>query len=246
MSRNVQRLYARRGTDKGTVESYFRERVKDFKVAESPRSQVWRGKHVTCVVAEGWIGPGLLSLLGKLKAEIRWRYSRKKFAIHEPRQSAKAYAAFRREMISEGARLYEYDKHQAYLRSARACGIISNKTFRKFLKLSKQSRLFLLGALATVKQVTTFRDGVALETEEKKDEFLRKVWFEIVSTTDDEMRGIYAREGVAGYWVDAVFSRLKLRLGRLFSVTEVTVKKIEGSLMGLSDGRIFPLVLDTS
>ena len=187
------------------------------------------------------MGLGLLRLIGMFRAHVLKRVAEEK--ITHPQRVPWGSAAWE---IKTGEQ-YEVDLKAAYAHAALAIGAIDPAWLARLLRISRHSRLAIVGSLATVKHVSEIRDGKVIERHTERDFKTGKVYQSIRAKTDEIMDALAWGKG--WYWVDAQFQEEKLA-GRIHEAAgelgfpahppeRVVVSEIRGRRVILEDGRFF-------
>lgn len=138
---------------------------------------------------------GELGFVRKVTNEIKKNYTPKD--LKRPKY-------IKNSMFFHEGPLVQIDINSAYWNSAKALGLISQKTYNEGKLVRKIVRLIAVGSIARTK-MTYFFDGKKIERvgEEQNEE--RNAFFEIAEHTDSVMSSIFETGHVLFYWVDAFF-----------------------------------------
>jgi hypothetical protein len=101
----------------------------------------------------------------------------------------------------------EIDISAAYLYAFLNYGLIDETLFNKIIALQKFKRLPIMGAIASIKEVSEYVNGVKVSTEILKNDELRNAWF-FVSLKIDEMLNqcvILSGNDYLFYYVDGIY-----------------------------------------
>lgn len=193
----------------------------DFTTTETKNTTkinyILNNKKLVYMFAENCKSQRFLIYLNKIKAEIRENeknvisssFSDNIQKIDYFNFSDAIYKASEEEgIIYTLNNVIEADISHAYYRSAFIQGFISKALYLDILKnCSKNERLHLLGAIASVKVKTTYIEGKEASTEIVKDDFLRSAWFKIASGVDEAMKTFkkLLENYFLFYWVDGIY-----------------------------------------
>lgn len=111
-------------------------------------------------------------------------------------------------VYSYGSDLVEMDITKAYYQVCRNKDLITEEFYQKCLELPKDVRLKLIGSIATITYLHEYKEGKLIDITIKKDDDLRKVWFNICHAVDTVMGDIANAVPVNDflfYWVDGIY-----------------------------------------
>jgi hypothetical protein len=154
------------------------------------------------VFSDRFIGPGLLKLIVLTRAEVQANFAKDEII---PCQVSPQYSALGE--VEKKSNAVEVDISKAYLTAAFKIGAISQRTFDRLSDCAKETRLMVIGSLATKKMVCQYEGGKRIGREWIQDQNLTQVWRWIVAEVDKTMREVAAelKKGFLYYWCDAVF-----------------------------------------
>ncbi len=167
--------------------------------------------------AEGQFSDRLGGLLGRLKAMIKKNANKVNACDYFKTARWINYYRFSKSItdidsdigsVYEVDGVYEADITAAYYAAALGLGFINKNMYRECLKLKKEERLKLMGAIATVSVTRWYNCPLAdLPPEVKKDPLLREAWFKICSYVDAALQFLqdYLGESFLFYWVDGIY-----------------------------------------
>lgn len=104
-------------------------------------------------------------------------------------------------------RIIEADITAAYYRAALNLGFIDEKFYRRCMKIKKEYRLRLMGAIATLKIEEDYEAGELVSITKHKDDLLREAWFKICAYVDEALKTFRAclKDNFLFYWVDGIY-----------------------------------------
>jgi len=139
---------------------------------------------------------------------------------------------------------YEYDLNTAYLNCLKELGGISQPLYDKIVQFDKQTRLCVVGSLATKKHIVDYNYADVIDKREEKNPEHCALWNTVVITVDKHMREMfYGNQSSLFYWVDALFSSKPIVVdnSKERSGTYQLIKRY----VQADDGRFFPLMQGT-
>lgn len=154
------------------------------------------------VFSERFIGPGLLKLIVMTRAEVKRNYVADQIIQCQAAPEYSQLGNFEKKSAA-----VEVDISKAYLTAALKIGAISKFTHDRLHGCAKQTRLMVLGSLATRKVVSQYEDGKRVSQEHVQDQECAQVWRWIVAEVDQTMRQVAKelKKGFLYYWFDAAF-----------------------------------------
>ena len=184
---------------------------KDFEVRKTTKSTLIKFDTYTYMFADSHFKVQYLNLFQKIKKEVARNIEQKKIDTPEIQRS-KYFKVANFEPIAQGEFLkftncYEFDINKAYYKALNHLGYISTEFYNECINLPKNIRLALVGTLATQKTVFFYEAGELKDYEIRKNDILRKVFFQVVEYVD---KALYFFSRLAGenflfYWVDGIY-----------------------------------------
>lgn len=159
-----------------------------------------------------------LNLFREINREVKYNIEQKNLVVPDYSRNDVGYYLFS-DTLHQAAKtkqeqvftdIIEFDIVKAYYQAARNLGYISNEFYTQCIELPKQTRLRLIGSIATSKIVFTYVKGkLTGDPYKKEDQELRKAWFHICKYVDACMRDLrnLMKEDFLFYWVDGIYCR---------------------------------------
>jgi len=191
-------------------EKHFFKNNKDAKITVSNYSCVFQTETEKFVFANEMLGFGGMNIIRKVKIDVRKNIKDGKFSVKDVNPTYYNFNPyFFENKESKIFNTCELDINSAYLESAVLQRIISEPVYLMLKKISKKMRLRALGSLATKKTEQIYKDGVLVETLEKKDDELTKVWKMICKGCDEMIYNVIDEKphDFIFYWFDNLFLR---------------------------------------
>lgn len=194
------RLFVKGIPVQAVVDHYFP--TGDYKKVLTSGATRYDGGGISLCFGSRWMGPGLMLLIGKVRAEVLKNYTDEKIS---PVLVSPEY--FKLGEIKRKSAAVEVDISKAYLTAALKIGAISQFTHDKLLTCAKSTRLVVIGSLGTKRVVSEYFEGDEVHSEIEVNYNLKEVWGWIVAEVDKTMREVAASlgKGFMYYWCDAAF-----------------------------------------
>jgi len=184
---------------------------KNFEVRRTTKSTLIVFDNFKYMFADSHFKSEHLNLFQKIKAEVHGNIESKKLTVPAYQQS-KYFDTGQFKPIGLGEFLkfenvLEFDVNKAYYQALKKFGYISQQFFDKCVGLPKNIRLALVGTLATQKTIFFYKEGELDSYEIKKDEILRRVFFQLVEFIDKVLDYFskLAGDNFLFYWVDGIY-----------------------------------------
>ena len=151
-----------------------------------------------------------LGLMAKVKKEITANAIEKNISFTFEPEKIK-YNVYNYAALTPDTDLFnivEIDIKAAYFYACLNMGLLSKETFKTLIDLPKLTRLKILGSIATLKTVTTYKNGKMLgQPEQKKNDLTRSAWFAITLKVDEILLNISERinKDFLFYYVDGIY-----------------------------------------
>lgn len=189
----------------------LKEAKKDFEVRKTTKSTLIKFDNYTYMFAENHFKNEYLNLFQQIKNEVHNNINLKQITPPEIKKS-KYFQVANFEKIGSGEFLtfkncFEFDINKAYYKTLYNLGYISSDFFHLCINLPKSIRLALVGTLATQKTIFYYEAGELKKFETKKDDILRKVFFQVVEYVDRALDYFskLAKDNFLFYWVDGIY-----------------------------------------
>ncbi|GAF81597.1 unnamed protein product [marine sediment metagenome] len=191
--------------------SELKAEKKDFQVSRTTKSATVSFDDFKYMFADSHFSNKHLNLFQQIKKEVHNNI--KNFEIIPPEiQRSKYFGIQEFEQIGSGEFLkysdcLEFDINKAYYKALYHFKYISKEFYDKCVELPKNIRLALVGTLATQKTVFFYESGELKSYELKKDDTLRKVFFQLVEYVDRALDYFskLAGDNFLFYWVDGIY-----------------------------------------
>lgn len=189
----------------------LKEAGKDFEVRKTTRSTLLIFDDFKYMFADSHFKNHHLNLFQQMKNEVQKNINEKK--LMPPEKSKSLYFKVKNfEPIGLGEfykfeNCLEFDINKAYYRALFVLGYIGEKFYKTCIELPKHVRLALVGTLATQKTIFYYENGELKNFVTKKNDILRRVFFQLVSFVDKilNMFSELAGDNFIFYWVDGIY-----------------------------------------
>jgi hypothetical protein len=183
------------------AKEFFDREFDRYTITRTASSSIFQVNKFKAIVSEHRLSLRALGLINRVRKEAR-EFLERVGPIDETFRP-RLFSFDRIRTVEQG---FEYDKKQAYPRTALALGVITKQCFESLLKLKKRERLIVLGSLATKRTIFRVERGKIIEEPKIEEEETAPIWRMIVSRVDEEMREKAKRLDADFYWVDALFT----------------------------------------
>lgn len=208
MSKQIYQ-YSLEGINLKDFEKYFKGRHKEYSIIQTSSSLKYDSHSEKFIFAKDYIGFGAMNIIKNLKIDV---YKNLKDGKFEIKSCTPRYFSYNANKISDVEGFFypvsELDINSAYLHSAYFQKIISENQYLKLKSVHKKLRLRALGALATTKTTTKFKDGELLETNVTQSRDGLDIWKMICEGTAEMIQMVIyenARRAFLFYWFDNLF-----------------------------------------
>lgn len=147
------------------------------------------------------VRPSLFPLVKRMKDEVR------KAGVPSVDPREVAYFSFVNVMRKERlpARAWSIDMSSAYAHALHRRGLVTDATFADILALKKDERLRVVGMLATVRSIMSYRRGRITSLRQEESD-TRGAFFACCYDVGEVMKAVERFPGHLFFWVDGAFS----------------------------------------